>query len=105
MTHLVYLTVLLISLACMVLVDRRARLVLWSAHPVRGAMVLAAGTVVFLAWDLVAIRAGFYERGGAVMTGVELAPHLPVEELFFVVFLCYVTLVLHGLVLRAWRGR
>jgi lycopene cyclase domain-containing protein len=95
--HLLYLGVLLLCLACMALVDRRARLVLWSAHPWRGAAVLAVGTVAFLAWDVVAIDAGFYSRGGAAMTGIELRPHLPLEELFFILFLCYVTLVLHGL--------
>jgi len=102
-THLLYLALLLGSLGCMALLDRRFRLVLWSAHPVRGAAVIAAGTAVFLAWDVVAISRGFYERGGAAMTGVELAPHLPLEELFFIVFLCYVTLVLHGLLSRVRR--
>ena len=31
------------------------------------------------------------------MTGIEVAPELPLEELFFVAFLPYVTMVLHGL--------
>jgi hypothetical protein len=34
------------------------------------------------------------------MTGAQIAPDVPVEELFFVLFLCYVTLVLHTLVDR-----
>jgi lycopene cyclase domain-containing protein len=110
MISLLYLGLLLGALGCMALVDRRARLVLWSRRPGRGVVVLVAGTVVFLAWDLVAIDAGYYSRGGAAMTGVELAPHLPVEELFFVLFLCYFTLVAHALLgrlldLRAARRR
>lgn len=104
-TSVVYLALLLGALACMALVDRRARLVLWSATPWRGAAVLAVGTLAFLAWDLVAIGAGFYSRGGAAMTGVELAPHLPLEELFFILFLCYFTLVLHGILRRAVTRR
>jgi lycopene cyclase domain-containing protein len=96
-THLLYLALLLASLSCMVLVDRRTRLVLWSAAPARAAAVLAVGTLVFLVWDVAAIRAGFYARGGAAMTGIELTPHLPLEEVFFVAFLCYVALLLHGL--------
>lgn len=104
-TSFVYLALLLGALASMALVDRRARLVLWSRFPRRGAAVLVVGTVAFLAWDLVAIAAGFYSRGGAAMTGVELAPHLPLEELFFILFLCYLTLVLHGLVRRALPAR
>jgi lycopene cyclase domain-containing protein len=89
----------------MALLDRRGRLVLWSDNPGRATAVLAAGTVLFLVWDVAAIEAGFYERGGAAMTGVELVPHLPLEELFFVLFLCYFTLVLHTLVLRRRRVR
>lgn len=100
-TSFVYLALLLGALASMALVDRRGRLLLWSARPGRGAAVLTVGTLVFLGWDLVAIAEGFYSRGGAAMTGVELAPHLPLEELFFVVFLCWFTLLLHGLLRRA----
>ena len=32
------------------------------------------------------------------MSGIELGPELPLEELVFLVFLCYVTLVVRGLV-------
>ena len=31
------------------------------------------------------------------MLGIELAPHLPLEEAFFLAFLCYLTMVLFGL--------
>ena len=34
------------------------------------------------------------------MTGIELLPELPVEEIFFIVFLSYLTCVLHGLFSR-----
>jgi len=105
MTHLLYLALLLGCLACMAAVDHRYRVLLWSAHRRRGALVLAVGTAGFLAWDVVAIDAGFYSRGGAAMTGIELAPHLPLEELFFILFLCYVTLVLHGLAPRVLDRR
>ena len=95
-----YLAMLLGGLGCMVLMDRRWRLVLW-ADLKRGIAVLTVGAVLFLGWDLVAIDQGFYQRGGSnLMSGVEVAPELPLEEVFFVVFLCYVTLVLHRLVVR-----
>jgi lycopene cyclase domain-containing protein len=100
MSHLSYLVALLLVLACIALVDHRWRLVLWSDAR-RGAMVLAAGVAFFLAWDLLAVHFGFYRRSGSdLMTGVQLAPDVPVEELFFVLLLCYVTLVLHTLVER-----
>lgn len=105
MTAVLYLAALLGALACMVLLDRRLRLVLW-ADARRGAVVLAAGVAFFLLWDVAAIGAGFYERGGSsAMTGVMLAPDLPLEELFFILFLTYLTLVLHQLVGRSLLRR
>ena len=98
MTAMVYLLCLLTVLGCMVLLDRRFRLVLWRATR-RGAIVLAAGVALFLAWYLAAIAAGHYRMGdSALMSGIELGPELPLEELVFLVFLCYVTLVVRGLV-------
>jgi hypothetical protein len=31
------------------------------------------------------------------MTGIEVAHELPLEEIFFVVFFCYLTMVVHAL--------
>ena len=93
-----YLAALLGALGCMLLLDHRLRLVLWKDLR-RGAFVLAAGTVGFLVWDVIAVEQEFYRRGQSdLMTGIELAPELPLEELFFIVFLCYLTLVLHQLI-------
>src|SRR3954467_11604810 len=103
-----YLTTLVLGLACMVATDRRWRLVLW-ADPVRGVVVLSAGMAVFVAWDLAALHLDLYQPGDStVATGVEVAPGLPVEELFFIGFLCYLSLVLHRLInllLERQRGR
>ncbi|MDX6317726.1 MAG: hypothetical protein QOD35_1126 [Nocardioidaceae bacterium] len=105
MTQWSYLAALLLALACIALVDHRWGLVLWSDAR-RGAVVLAAGVVFFLAWDLLAVHFGFYRRSGSdLMTGLQIAPDVPVEELFFVLFLCYVTLVLHTLVDRLVTAR
>lgn len=101
MTHLVYLGSLLFVLGCMALIDHRWRLFFW-ADPRRAAVVFAAGFTLFLVWDVVALQLELYERGrSAYMTGIELAPEFPVEELLFVTFLPYLTMVVHGLVLRS----
>lgn len=98
MTGLAYAGVLLAVTVCMALLDVRFRLVLWRDRR-RSLLVLATGIVVFLLWDVAAISLGFYHRGdSAAMTGLMLAPELPVEELLFITFLCYATLVLRGLV-------
>ena len=95
-----YLVFVLASTAGMAVLDVRYRLVLVGdpGRRRRSVVVLACGAVAFLVWDLVAIHRGFYERGDSPgMTGIEVAAELPVEELFFIAFLCYLTLVLHGL--------
>ena len=105
MMRLSYLAALLVPIACMALVDRRWRLVLWADWR-RAVAVLALGTVAFLAWDVVAIELDFYRRGGtSLMTGIEIVPHLPLEEVFFILFLCYFTLVMHRLVHRLLVAR
>ena len=90
----VYLAVLLFSAAGVLIVDRRYRLFCW-AEPARAAAVLVAGTVFFVLWDLAGIGLGvFFHGAGPYMTGLMLAPELPVEELVFLAFLCELTMVL-----------
>lgn len=99
-----YLLCGLASLAGMVLLDLRWRLFLF-ADPRRAVPVLVLGAASLLLVDLVAIRHGFYRRGeGPLLSGLEVAPHLPVEEIVFVIFLCQLTMVLHGFAVR-WVDR
>jgi len=95
-----YLASLSLVLACIALTDRRWRLFFW-ADPLRAVVVFGFGFALFLGWDLVALHHELYERGrSAYMTGVEVAPDLPVEELLFIAFLPYLTMVLHGAATR-----
>jgi lycopene cyclase domain-containing protein len=100
MTHLVYLGALAVVLCCLALMDRRWRLFFWDDAR-RAAVVFTVGFVFFLLWDVVALRFQLYERGrSAYMTGIELGPDFPLEELFFLAFLPYLTMVLHRLAVR-----
>ena len=84
-----YLLALLVSLTGMIVLDRRFGLFFWRAPRV-AAVVLVAGVLFFLAWDLIGIGSGIFYRGEtSFMTGLQLAPELPVEEVFFLTFLCY----------------
>lgn len=97
---LLYLGFLVVSLACMGLVDHRWRLFLFD-RPRAAATAVAVGFVFFLVWDLVAIEFAVYSKGESpAMTGIDVAPHLPLEELFFITFLCYIAGVFHGLFTR-----
>jgi lycopene cyclase domain-containing protein len=90
---------------CMGLVDHRWRLFLFR-RPRVALLALVVGFVFFLVWDVAAIEVGVYSRGESpAMTGIEVAHELPLEELFFIVFLCYVTGVLHGLFNRLVREK
>jgi len=84
-----YLLALAVSLTGMVVLDRRFGLFFWRA-PRAAAVVLVLGVFFFLAWDLVGIATGIFYRGETVfMTGLQVAPELPIEEVFFLTFLCY----------------
>ena len=68
--------------------------------------MLVAGLVFFLAWDLAGIALGiFFRAENPVSTGIVLAPELPLEELVFLTFLCYLTLVLYTATLRVIESR
>lgn len=89
-----YLGCLLTACAALLLLDRRFALVFWRDAR-RSGVVLSIGLVFFLAWDALGIVSGVFARGRSpFMTGVELAPELPLEEPVFLAFLCYLTLVL-----------
>ncbi|RZU62997.1 lycopene cyclase domain-containing protein [Zhihengliuella halotolerans] len=89
-----YLLILVGLIGCMVLLDFRFRLLLWS-RPVAGALTLVIGTAFFLIWDIQAIQHGiFLHRASPLMTGIMLGDQLPLEELFFLFFLCYQSMIL-----------
>jgi lycopene cyclase domain-containing protein len=91
-----YLLALAIGLTGMVLLDRRFRLFFW-LDARRAALVLVVGVLFFLAWDLSGIALGIFFRGETqFMTGLLLAPELPLEELFFLALLCYLTMNLYS---------
>jgi lycopene cyclase domain-containing protein len=95
-----YLVGLLIALTGMVLLDRRFRLFFWRDTR-RAVVVLAVGLVFFLVWDLQGIRLGIFFRGEtSLMTGVQWAPQLPLEEPFFLLLLCYLAMNLYGFLSR-----
>jgi lycopene cyclase domain-containing protein len=104
MTAVAYLAFLLVSLGCMVLLDRRLRLFFW-ADAVRATVVLAAGLVFFLGWDLAGIGLGIFFRGHNETLGIELAPELPLEEPVFLLFLCYLVMNLFQLNRRLLEAR
>jgi lycopene cyclase domain-containing protein len=100
-----YLAAILVSAAGVALLDRRFGLAAWHA-PGRTAAAIGIGTAFFLAWDAVGIATGVFVKGDSpLLIGLDLAPHLPVEEPFFLAFLCYLALVLHAAAVRLIERR
>ena len=95
-----YLVALLVSIAGMVVLDRRFRLYFWRDAR-RAAITLAVGVLFLLVWDLAGVGLGVFFRGDStLLTGLQLAPEVPVEEPFFLVLLCYLTMNLYGALTR-----
>ena len=91
---LVYLVALLGAILGTGLLDWRHKLALFGGAPGRTPIIVGVGVVFFLLWDVVGIAEGVFFRGsGRWMTGILLGPELPLEELFFLILLCYSTLV------------
>lgn len=100
-----YLAMILVSFAGMLALDARFRLAFW-ASPARTTVAVAAGTAFFVAWDAVGIGAGVFVRGDSpLLLGLDLMPHLPVEEPVFLAFLCHLALVVHAAALRGTSRR
>jgi lycopene cyclase domain-containing protein len=96
--HGLYLLGLLVSLTGMTVLDARFRLFFWRA-PWRAAAVTAIGVVFFLVWDAFGVALGIFFIGPTrLLTGVLLAPDVPLEELFFLLLLCYTTMNLFAAV-------
>jgi lycopene cyclase domain-containing protein len=96
--HGLYLAGLVVALVGMTVLDARFSLFFWRG-PWRAAAVMACGLVFFLVWDVTGIGAGvFFEGPTSLLVGIDVAPEVPLEELFFLALLCYVTMDLVGFV-------
>ena len=103
---LAYGAALLVSIAGMVTLDHRFRLLLFADRWWRGALVLVAGVGFFVVWDLVGIGLGIFFRGRTpYMSGLVVAPELPVEELAFLTLLSYLTMNLYLAAARLLAAR
>lgn len=91
-----YLALILFFMACIILCDWRFKLALWW-RPARTLVLWVFGWVLLLVWDFAGIAGGAFIKGdGPWFTGIDVAPELPLEELFFLAFLTYLTLVIYG---------
>lgn len=102
MISFVYLIGLLIGITGTMIIDWRYKLAFWFDKR-RTLLTVATAVLIFVVWDLLGISLGIFFHGGSRFTlPVRLLPELPLEEIFFLVLLCYCTLVIYNGVLRVW---
>ena len=88
-----YLGALALSLTGLGLIDFRHKLALF-VSPIRTLIALSVPVVLLLGVDLIGIALGIFFRGQTkFLSGILLAPELPLEEVFFLTLLCYSTLI------------
>lgn len=103
--NVLYLVGLLVGLAGMVVLDVRYSL-FFRAAPWRAVVVMLVGVAFFLVWDSAGVGLHiFFEGNASLLLGIQLAPEIPLEELFFVLLLCYLTMNLYGGLSRGSRRR
>ena len=91
-----YLAALLVSLAGLGFLDWRHRVALF-ADAKRTLATVGVGVALFLVWDLAGVGLGIFFRGVTpFMTGWQIAREIPVEEVFFLTLLCYLTMNLYS---------
>ncbi len=102
MENFYYLTALIVSICCLMLIDFRYGLAFWF-NAKRTAATIAITMLFFVLWDLIGIEFGVFFKGNSnYILPIELVPEFPIEELFFLFLLSYVTLLLYRGV-SLWR--
>lgn len=88
-----YLACLLVSLIGCLVADIRFKVAI-AVETRRTVLSVLCGTVFFLIWDMVGVQSGIFFRGQTeYLLGFMLAPEVPIEEVFFLLLLCYSTLL------------
>jgi lycopene cyclase domain-containing protein len=100
-----YLAILIVSLVGLYLLDRTHKLA-FTVDVKRSFLSMLPAYVVFLIWDIAGIATGIFFRGqNTLLTGIQVFPEFPIEELFFLALLCYSTLIVFTWVQKTLTSR
>lgn len=90
-----YLISLLVSIAGLATIDWRHKVAFWYDAK-RSTVSIAVAVAIFVIWDALGIALGVFFHGGSPYAlSFRLAPEFPIEEVFFLVLLCYTTLMIY----------
>lgn len=103
MTHWYYALALTGSIAGMLTLDWRYKLVFWHDWR-RAALTVLSAMVFFVLWDVAGIALGIFYGGDSPYTpALMLWRDFPPEELLFLFLLCHLTLVMYRGGARVYR--
>lgn len=95
MMQFAYLSALVISIAGLMVLDYRYKIAL-SVQPHRTLLTLGFAIATFVVWDLMGIALGIFFHGNSQYSlPIRLLPEFPIEELFFLLLLTYVSLLIY----------
>ena len=101
----IYLLILILSLVGLYLLDRTHKLA-FTVDAKRSFLSMVPAYVLFLIWDIAGIAGGIFFRGeNTLLTGIQVFPEFPIEELFFLALLCYSTLIVFTWVQKTLTAR
>lgn len=96
-----YLGLLFISLAGIVLCDRRWKIALFE-NARQTVVVIAISVVFFIGWDISGVANGIFFKGdNSLLIGWNISTEIPIEEVFFLILLSHLALVAY----RLWERR
>lgn len=93
--HSYYLLALILTIACVGLVDYRYKLAFFKDRR-RTIVTIVPSILVFTLWDIIGIRLGIFFHGDShYALGHRITPNFPFEEIFFLFLLSYVSLIIY----------
>ena len=88
-----YLAALITAIICLGLIDYRHKLAVFH-NAKRALTTISIAVALFVLWDIFGIWLGIFHHGGSAFAlPYRLAPEFPIEEIFFLILLTYVTLI------------
>lgn len=97
-----YLGLILFSFMGMSTLDWRFKLAFFD-KPKSTTLTLLLLLVIFIIWDLIGIKLGIFFSGHSeFMSGIYLAKDFPLEEIFFLLFLSYFSLLVFRFLEEKW---
>ena len=100
-----YLIGLVVSIFCLGLIDWRYKLAFFNDRR-RTILTLLIVIGLFIIWDIMGIQLGIFFHGGSNLTlPIRIIPEFPIEELFFLLLLTYVTLIVYRFFDTKRKGR